>query len=58
VGPLDSDRADEAISEHHLIADAIARGDGQNAEDLARAHVARTARRLQELRDEPGETST
>lgn len=48
VGPVEKDRATLAVSEHRLVADAIAAGDAEEAERLARAHIETTIKRLSE----------
>lgn len=46
VGPMEKERATLAVSEHQLVAAAIAAGDAEEAERLARAHIATTIKRL------------
>lgn len=46
VGPVEKERATLAVSEHELVAAAIAAGDAEEAERLARAHIDTTIKRL------------
>ncbi len=46
VGPVEEGRATLAVSEHGRVAGAIAAGDAEEAERLARAHIATTIERL------------
>jgi len=48
VGPVEKERATLAVSEHQLVAEAIAAGEADEAERLARAHITTTIKRLAE----------
>lgn len=48
VGPVEKERATLAVSEHQLVAEAIAAGEAEEAERLARAHITTTIKRLSE----------
>jgi DNA-binding GntR family transcriptional regulator len=51
VARLEPERAATAVEQHRRIADAIAAGDGELSEQLARAHIRSTIERISQRDD-------